>query len=113
MTRPRFWLGSLPAPIGYVRKQELLEYAPVAILYQKPPAPEIDTYPVRVYSEDQVRNVIADLLALPASGEALTDEDIVDIRDSLLPSQGDSFDCVMFARTILAARCLRATGETK
>ena len=35
--------------------------------------------------------------------EALTDEQIIEIRDSLLPSQGNSFDVVDFARAILAA----------
>lgn len=33
----------------------------------------------------------------------LTDEQIVEIRDDHLPSQGDSFDCIAFARAILAA----------
>lgn len=33
----------------------------------------------------------------------LTDEQIVAIRDTLLPSQGDSFDAVAFARAVLVA----------
>ena len=30
----------------------------------------------------------------------LTNEDILEIRDSLLPSQGESFDCLAFARAV-------------
>ena len=30
----------------------------------------------------------------------MTDEDIIEIRDSLLPSQGESFDCLAFARAV-------------
>jgi hypothetical protein len=43
--------------------------------------------------------------APPAIGGAptLTDERIVEIRDEHLPSQGDSFDCIAFARAILSA----------
>lgn len=33
----------------------------------------------------------------------LTDEQIVAIRDEHLPSQGEQFDCIAFARAILAA----------
>ena len=35
--------------------------------------------------------------------EALTDEQIVAIRDEHLPNQGESFDCIAFARAVLAA----------
>lgn len=34
----------------------------------------------------------------------MTDEEIVEIRDSVLPSQGESFDCIAFARALLKAR---------
>lgn len=33
---------------------------------------------------------------------SLTDADIVEIRDELLPSQGESFDCIAFTRAVLA-----------
>lgn len=33
---------------------------------------------------------------------ALADTDIVEIRDELLPSQGEAFDCIAFARAVLA-----------
>jgi hypothetical protein len=33
----------------------------------------------------------------------LTDEQIVAIRDECLPNQGERFDCIAFARAILAA----------
>ena len=34
----------------------------------------------------------------------LTDEQIVAIRDEHLPSQGDAFDCIAFARAVLRAQ---------
>jgi hypothetical protein len=33
----------------------------------------------------------------------LSDDDIIEIRNSILPSQGESFDCVAFARAVLRA----------
>lgn len=33
----------------------------------------------------------------------LSDEEIIAIRDSLLPSQGEQFDCLAFARAIESA----------
>lgn len=38
------------------------------------------------------------------AAEMLTDERIIEIRDELLPSQGESFDCIAFAHAILRAR---------
>lgn len=32
----------------------------------------------------------------------MSDDDIIAIRDSLLPSQGEQFDCIKFARAVLA-----------
>lgn len=47
--------------------------------------------------------IIAEQLAAPRPAvPQLTDEQIVEIRDDHLPSQGDSFDCIAFARAILA-----------
>jgi len=43
--------------------------------------------------------------------EALTVERILEIRDSLLPSQGEPFDCVAFAVEIVKAERARAAGE--
>jgi hypothetical protein len=40
----------------------------------------------------------------------MTDEEIIDIRDRHLPSQGEAFDSIAFARDIIAAereRCAR------
>jgi len=37
----------------------------------------------------------------------MTDEEILAVRDSVLPAQGQELDCVLFARAILAA----ARGE--
>ena len=45
-----------------------------------------------------------ELAAQPApEGVSLTDEQIVEIRDEHLPSQGDSFDCIAFARAVIRA----------
>lgn len=48
-----------PAPIGFARKQDLLEYAPVVVLYDKEPAPENGCRAVKLYSEDQVNAILA------------------------------------------------------
>ena len=34
----------------------------------------------------------------------MTDEDLIAIRDNHLPSQGDAFDCIAFARDVLKAQ---------
>ena len=34
----------------------------------------------------------------------MTDEDLITIRDNHLPSQGDAFDCIAFARDVLKAQ---------
>lgn len=39
---------------------------------------------------------------------ALTDEEIIEIRDSHLPSQGEPFDCLAFGHAILDASCIGA-----
>ena len=48
---------------------------------------------------------------LGPAAEALTVERILEIRDSLLPSQGEPFDCVAFAVAIVKAERARAAGE--
>lgn len=35
-------------------------------------------------------------------GTAMTDAEIIAIRDAHLPSQGEPFDCIVFARDIIA-----------
>lgn len=42
------------------------------------------------------------------SSVALTDEEIIGIRDAHLPSQGESFDCLAFGRAIAGAAAMRA-----
>lgn len=58
----------------------------------------------------QPTNVGSNDLLGPAA-EALTVERILEIRDSLLPSQGEPFDCVAFAVEIVKAERARAAGE--
>jgi hypothetical protein len=41
-----------------------------------------------------------DAAPAPDEGGSLTDEQIVEIRDEHLPSQGEPFDCIAFARSI-------------
>jgi hypothetical protein len=60
---------------------------------------------------------IARALAAPAAqqpAEPLTDERIIEIRDRHLPNQGDSFDCIAYARSIERAVIRRlAVAETQ
>ncbi len=52
--------GELPFdPIGYMRKQDGLEYAPCWMTYAVKPAPENGGEPAALYSEDQVRHMLA------------------------------------------------------
>lgn len=44
--------------------------------------------------------VLAQIDAALAAPAKLTDEQIVSIRDEHLPSQGETFDCIAFARAI-------------
>ena len=39
----------------------------------------------------------------PAADDALTDAEIIEIRDEHLPSQGEQFDCLAFARAVIRA----------
>ena len=45
-------------PIGWIRKQDGLTYAPVIALYSDKPAPENSILPVEMYSRDQVENML-------------------------------------------------------
>ena len=47
----------------------------------------------------------------PAALPELSDEEIISIRDDHLPNQGESFDCVLFARAVLAAAKRTPCGE--
>lgn len=58
------------APIGYARKQDLLEYKPIVAMYDKPISPENGHAPVKLYSEDQVLHLLS---ALRQSGAGSKD----------------------------------------
>jgi hypothetical protein len=62
---------------------------PVRDLWLKANALQVEHYTIPLYAAPPIRT--------------LTDEEIVEIRDEHLPSQGDSFDCIAFALAIEAA----------
>ncbi len=47
----------------------------------------------------------------PDATDWLTDEQIVEIRDDHLPSQGGTFDCIAFAKAVLVAVARKAEGS--
>lgn len=53
-TAPR----KLSQPIGWARKQDLLEYSPAWMTYAMKPAPENGYEPVALYSRDQVEELL-------------------------------------------------------
>jgi hypothetical protein len=53
-------------PIGYARKQDLLLYRPVVIMYDAPIEPENGHEAVPLYSQDQVEAYIATAIAAAA-----------------------------------------------
>lgn len=56
----------------------------------------------------QIREALAAYDARGAQEEvALTDEQIIEVRDECLPNQGERFDCLAFARAILARAALK------
>lgn len=44
---------------------------------------------------------------LSANPVALTDAEIIEIRDNHLPSQGEAFDCIAFAREVIHCAGIR------
>lgn len=52
----------------------------------------------------KLRNQMIALLHESGIEPDLSDERIIEIRDALLPSQGEPFDCIAFARAVLKAR---------
>lgn len=52
-----------------------------------------------------------ELMGWPREDAPLTDEQITAIRDEHLPSQGEPFDCIAFARSVLAVQ--RAKNSSK
>lgn len=53
---------------------------------------------------EAIRALVHDLpFSDPVAAPPLTDDQIVEIRDEHLPSQGERFDCIAFARAVLAA----------
>jgi len=54
----------------------------------------------------KLRTQLTDLLRESGIEQPMSDERIIEIRDELLPSQGEAFDTIAFARAILKARGL-------
>jgi hypothetical protein len=55
-----FWRTLLALPVvGWIRRQDALEYAPVMALYRDEPQPENGTPPERVFSVDQIAHALA------------------------------------------------------
>lgn len=57
--------------------------------------------PKRAAREIEMMQAIVGLLSKTAT--ALTDEQIIAMRDEHLPAQGEGFDCIAFARAVLNA----------
>ena len=74
----------------------------------------LNSNPYSLTKSECIREIEAMLAAAPESPQAaqrvsLTEGQIVEIRDEHLPSQGECFDCIAFARAIEAAHGVTAT----